>query len=884
MTARPRVALRAEDGSGRRLVPGSAFSTARDFLREATPLFLSLSLLNASNYVFHVAVSRMLGPSQYGALAALLAFLLVVSVPCGVLQTAVAKRVALLRAAGEDEGVRAVGIGACKGVARLAAAWLVAMTLASPLLAAFLHVGLGSGALLGPYVFLALVTSVPLGVMQGELRFSGVAGVSAVGVVVRLASGLGLVHAGMGVPGALLASILAQAASLALALWLMHAPRSLWQGVAARLDGIRGELKLTLAALGSFWLLAEADILLARHYLGHEASGLYAVASLLARAILFLPAAVSLVALPHFAEARDRPAEARRWLLVSLGVTAVLLTIGLAVLALLRQPIVRLMFGHRYGGAAALLPILGLAMACLALVNVIVYFHVARDSRAHRLILGAVFLEVVAVALFHGSPRLIAFVVLGVCGLAAAVEWHAAGASLRWAPPGVRGLTGSPPDASPASVASLPVELSVVLPCRDAGSSLEDVLTRLLALDGGAVREIIVVSDGSTDQTVEIAREFPPDSVRVLAYPERVGKGMALRVGLAEARGRYVAFMDADGDIDPEGVLPLLTIMRTYEPDIVLASKRHPLSEVAYPPLRRVMSWVYHMITRVLFRVNVRDTQTGLKLIRRDVLAAVLPRMLEKRYAFDLELLVVARRMGFTGVFEAPVRIDYRFDSRVNPRAAFRILLDTMAVFYRRYVLDTYRPAAEEGVARRWGRPDLDGNRRILFLNWRDIRNPEAGGAEIVTHEVAKRWVAQGHEVSLITSAVPRMLVPTETVDGVHIRRIGRLRTGSFHLRVQWELAHLRGFDVVIDEINTVPFFTPLWRRRLPPIVGLIHQLAVEVWDAEVPRPVAAVGRWLEPRMLRIYRDVPMITVSESTKRDLESRRRPQRVGRAPGA
>jgi hypothetical protein len=95
----------------------------------------------------------------------------------------------------------------------------------------------------------------------------------------------------------------------------------------------------------------------------------------------------------------------------------------------------------------------------------------------------------------------------------------------------------------------------------------------------------------------------------------------------------------------------------------------------------------------VLFRVNVRDTQTGLKLIRREVLVAALPRMLEKRYAFDLELLVVARLLGYTRVFEAPVQIDYRFSSQVDLKAATRILLDTLAIFYRRFLLDTYRRA-----------------------------------------------------------------------------------------------------------------------------------------------------------------------------------------------
>ena len=341
--------------------------------------------------------------------------------------------------------------------------------------------------------------------------------------------------------------------------------------------------------------------------------------------------------------------------------------------------------------------------------------------------------------------------------------------------------------------------------------------------------------------------------------------------------------MDADGDIDPEGLRPFLTLTELYDPDIVLGSKRHPMSEVQYPLVRRTLSWAYHKVGRVLFRVNVRDTQTGLKLIRRDVLAAVLPRMLEKRFAFDLELLVVARMLGYTRVFEAPVHIDYRYSSHVDLGEAFRILLDTLAIFYRRYVLDTYRrdPRATEGVtpqqptaalAEQLGPLSLkrsNGHLRVLFLNWRDIANPDAGGAEVYTHEVAKRWVEEGHQVSLLTSRFSGCS-RAETLDGVRIRRVGRLRSGTFHILAQRELARLSGFDVVIDEINTIPFLTPLWRRRLPSVVTLIHQLAVEVWDAEVPRPLAAIGRRLESRLLGLYEDVPVVTVSESTRGDLQ--------------
>jgi glycosyltransferase involved in cell wall biosynthesis len=157
-----------------------------------------------------------------------------------------------------------------------------------------------------------------------------------------------------------------------------------------------------------------------------------------------------------------------------------------------------------------------------------------------------------------------------------------------------------------------------------------------------------------------------------------------------------------------------------------------------------------------------------------------------------------------------------------------------------------------------------------LFINWRDLLNPRSGGEGVFTHEVAKRWVAEGHQVSVLTSRFEGAL-RHEIVDGVRIWRMGRQYSGSFHLLVQRELARVRDFDAVIDEINTAPFFTPLWGSRLPPTIALIHQLAADVFDAELPWPLAKIGRWLEPMALKLYRNMPVATFSPSTMQDLEA-------------
>ena len=121
-------------------------------------------------------------------------------------------------------------------------------------------------------------------------------------------------------------------------------------------------------------------------------------------------------------------------------------------------------------------------------------------------------------------------------------------------------------------------------------------------------------------------------------------------------RGRYLGFIDADGDISPEFLAPFVSIMRSEEPDIIIGSKRHPDSSVHYPPLRRLYSWGYQHLIHLLFRLNVKDTQVGIKLVDRKVIADVLPLLRESRFALDLELLVLARRLGYTQIVEAPVR------------------------------------------------------------------------------------------------------------------------------------------------------------------------------------------------------------------------------------
>jgi len=255
------------------------------------------------------------------------------------------------------------------------------------------------------------------------------------------------------------------------------------------------------------------------------------------------------------------------------------------------------------------------------------------------------------------------------------------------------------------------VQLSVVVPAYREGPRIYENLRRLLCeLDQLETDyEVVVVSDGNTDATAAEAERVGSDRIKVLQYPVNRGKGFALRLGVDQSTGRLVTFIDADMELNPAEIKNFIELLREQNADIVIGSKRHRLSRVHYPMFRRLQSVGYQLLIRLLFDVGVRDTQTGLKLFRREVLADVLPLLAVKQFAFDLELLVVARHLGYTRVVEAPIELSYQFSSTISPRAVFKILWDTAAIYYRLHITHYYErrtplsvePAASANALRR---------------------------------------------------------------------------------------------------------------------------------------------------------------------------------------
>ena len=239
-------------------------------------------------------------------------------------------------------------------------------------------------------------------------------------------------------------------------------------------------------------------------------------------------------------------------------------------------------------------------------------------------------------------------------------------------------------------------KISVIMPAyneaRHIGCNLLEVVETLSGFDYEF--EVIVVDDGSADNTyVEAAKLLSthPERVRVVHYDENRGKGNALICGWTFAKGDFIVFLDADMDLHPSQLPVLFGIMDAEKADAVIGSKRHPASVVNYPLKRRLYSAIYYGLIKLLFGLPVKDTQTGLKVFRRQVLDRVFPRVLVKRFAFDIELLANAHHLGYK-IVDAPVTLQFQRGAfgRIKLRDVRMIITDTLAIFYRMFIIRYY--------------------------------------------------------------------------------------------------------------------------------------------------------------------------------------------------
>jgi hypothetical protein len=658
------------------------------FGRRASLLLGSLVLTGIGTACFHLLVAGWIPTPDREGFERLLNLLLLIAVPCTAAQVVVVR--AASEAIGSGSGLRwrssaSVVVGACAGVGALVVAqsvvWPGPLDVGGPVPA------LAAAA----YLVVAGAGVVPRGVLLASFRFGPVA-ISAIGgLTVRLAT-LWFVAAvfGASLQASLLTLLAGELVTTGVLIW------------SARPSGEGSPVELTirwravgeaLLAFAGLWLLVVVETVLAANYLGGDAHRQFSAASDVARLTLFVPQVVVVVALARFG---GGGAAAREALRRTLRITALLSLATVATLALFGPSLLtRILPGLPVPPALVL--VLGVASGVVSLLYVLVTYHVARGLPSAGTVWLALAGIVIAAWMWHSSAAAfaVAFVLVVLCALARLLAGPAlVGPAASW--PSVERRHRTPvPESGP--------ELSVVVPFfNPGGQRLRRHLAELFdTLEHERVSfEVVAVSDGSTDHSEASLSELRARGLEVIVLDRNCGKGAALCAGITRARGRYVGFIDADGDIPSRLWHPFLTLMHMYEADMVVGSKRHALSDVQYSTSRRLYSRAYQVLVHMLFRVGVADTQTGIKLFRREVIVDVLPLVVERGFVFDLEVMVVARRRGWRRVLEAPVSVGHQVGSTISPRSVGTMLRQTLVLAVRLHVLRSYDTPATGSTLR----------------------------------------------------------------------------------------------------------------------------------------------------------------------------------------
>ena len=242
--------------------------------------------------------------------------------------------------------------------------------------------------------------------------------------------------------------------------------------------------------------------------------------------------------------------------------------------------------------------------------------------------------------------------------------------------------------------------LSVVIPSYNPGSVIVQTLdsVRRVLDSSGSPYEVIVVSDGSNDGTAELLEQSDLVDHHVWLRTNH-GKGGALREGFAITTGDVVAFIDADGDINPAALPSMAELVSSGRFDVVYGSKLHPESKIRMTVARLAVSSVFRILVRILFRIDVRDTQSGVKAYNGEFLRGTLPLLRESGFNLDLELFVLGSQLGYTRFAEHPISLERKGESSVRVSTLFSMFWSTISMYWRVHLALDYSELIETRLA-----------------------------------------------------------------------------------------------------------------------------------------------------------------------------------------
>ena len=240
------------------------------------------------------------------------------------------------------------------------------------------------------------------------------------------------------------------------------------------------------------------------------------------------------------------------------------------------------------------------------------------------------------------------------------------------------------------------IKFSVIVPAYNEGETIRENLLKIgEALDSHVgPYEILAVDDGSPDNTKQEIMEASKINPAIIyaGYAKNRGKGGAIKHGVELAQGEIIGFIDADLDISPDHLVKYLAHMEQTGCDVVIGSKMHKESKLDYPPMRKFVSWGYFVILKILFGMNIKDTQTGIKLYKAPLIKKIAPRLRVKGYAFDIEVLALCANEGAV-IEQMPVEIVFKRKAsfgRIRIGDIFGMFFDTVGIWWNLRIRRSY--------------------------------------------------------------------------------------------------------------------------------------------------------------------------------------------------
>ena len=245
----------------------------------------------------------------------------------------------------------------------------------------------------------------------------------------------------------------------------------------------------------------------------------------------------------------------------------------------------------------------------------------------------------------------------------------------------------------------LKLDISIIMPVFNEeeiiGSAILETFRTLKT--SGYSFEIIAVNDGSNDSSLKELQKLE-EFAKIESYYPNKGKGYALKYGSKKARGERIVFYDSDLNIDPVYILKFLKYSIENGIDIVIGSKRVEGSKSSVPLLRKSLSTLYHLFSKALFDIGIKDSQVGLKLITHSCLEEILQNLTIDRYAYDVELLLLSRLNGYK-IQELPINLRIEQEnSGINFKVVKRMFIDTLRVYFhhsKSKTLKKFKPKIE---------------------------------------------------------------------------------------------------------------------------------------------------------------------------------------------